>query len=176
MSVTTLIASIALITAIASLLVGVGNARRLNLVGVGRQRFEARRALQDGTSMPVVVRDAIGGASSAADFVLVVASGTCPACRSLAADLNHQRPQLGAHPIIIVDVSKDGEPTFSEFIDFKAIAIYDRTQVLQKALRAELIPYSFVVSNWRIVGHTLGSDIVSLTRLIGEAGVAGPTS
>jgi hypothetical protein len=73
-------------------------------------------------------------------------------------------------------VSKDGEPTFSEFIDFKAIAIYDRTQVLQKALRAELIPYSFVVSNWRIVGHTLGSDIVSLTRLIGEAGVAGPTS
>lgn len=168
MTAVALIAVLALVTSIASLLIAVGNARRLNLMGSGRPNLVLPEAIADGEEVPQVVRDAVRGAlpeGTEAALLLIVASGTCPACRSLAIDLNHQRERLGDLPVVVVDEGESGEARFNEFLDFKTACIVDSTYELKEALRVKVIPYSFVVSQWRIFGHAAGSDVGTLARL-----------
>ena len=175
MNVTMLIVSIALVISLASLLIAVGNARRLNIMGVGRPNLILPEALPDGEAVPEVIRDALSAASPesrAGRLLLVVASGNCPACRSLAIDLNHQRARLGALPMVVVDESQSDVAPFAEFLDFETPSVPDAGNKLKEALRVKVIPYSFVISDWRIVGHAVGSDVTTLTRLSAEIGAA----
>lgn len=159
-------AAFALTLSIASLLLGVGNARRLNSLAAGRPDLMRLEALAVGERLPPAVREALAqepGAINGRDrFLLVVATGTCPACRTLAVDLNHRHVEFSQLPLVVVDSGEVGAPEFREWLDFPVSIVRDEHQVLQSAMKAYAVPFSFLIADERILGHTVGDSLGSL--------------
>jgi hypothetical protein len=160
------VAAAALMLSIASLLLGAGNARRLNRFVVAPPNMARPQGLAIGETLPDAVRDVLAKEPGAkfrdGRFLLVVVTGTCPACRQLAGDLNHRQAQFSQLPLVVVDSGNVGGPEFHELLEFPVPILRDGHQILQRAMKAEVVPFSFLIANQRIVGHTVGDSLARL--------------
>ncbi len=161
-------AALALLVSVASIVLGVGNARRLNVIGTRRSHSGAW-GLPDGENLPDVVLEALNVHLAAFQgndrYLLVVGTGLCPACKKLALDLNKRHAEAGLPPLVVIDSGDVGDPGFEQLINFPCSSVRDESKALRNALNATAVPLSYLVSQTRIIGHTVGDSLGDLLNV-----------
>ena len=155
-------AFLALAAAVTSLLISAGTARRVNRLANSHFGLASQSLLPNGSTLPGPVAAALAPIPNPGPWLLLIASGGCTACRSLARELNDDHPGIGEIPIVVIDAGTEFEPRFDSLVTMPVRIVLDEAGAFREALRVKGIPHTFVMNGDRIADQAIGDNMAQL--------------